>query len=261
MTCFILVRPQLPENIGAVARAMSNFGISELRLVKPRGTSSKLLKHESIEPMLFKDCYHKSLYQVAIRMAAGGKDVIENAIVYQTTKEAIADLNVLYATTARRRDMVKPIMNPERMAENVIHDIHNDNRTGILFGPERTGLDNDDIVFANAIIEIPTNPDYSSLNIAQSAVVIAYSLFSKQVGLKQEPLKTGKSELATAKEITDFYTHLEGELEKAEYFKSESKKEVMIRNIRNIFARTNLTDQEVRTLRGIIKTLSYSHYK
>ncbi|MBM3557770.1 MAG: RNA methyltransferase, partial [Alphaproteobacteria bacterium] len=193
----ILVRPQLPENIGACARAMRNFGLTDLRLVAPR---------------------ERWPNERAVAMAAHAVAVVEDARVHPTLEEAIADLQVVYATTARNRYLVKPILTPRAAAVETRRLDGEGTRVGYLFGPERTGLETDEIAVASAIIEIPTDPDYASLNLAQAVLVCAYEWFNAAPAPAQPvPLDPPATQGALAK----LYDHLEGELEAGGFFRTE----------------------------------------
>ena len=228
----ILVSPQMGENIGASARAMLNFGLTELRIVNPRDGWPN---------------------QRAIDMSADALDKMPPAAVFDTLAEAIADLQVTYATTARPRDMVKSVLTPSAAAE----DIHTraDQKIGLVFGGERAGLTNDEIALCSHIIQIPTNPDFSSLNLAQAVLLLSYEIFQNESNAEPRVFDTGDSPPASQKDFENFFGRLEGELEAADFFKSEGLKPTMLRNIRNIFTRTELSEQEVSTLQGIVSAL------
>lgn len=250
MPAIILVETQLGENIGAAARAMANFGLSDLRLVAPRDGWPN---------------------QKARDMATTGRHILDNATLFATTKDAIADLQLVFATTGRGRDMMKPVSEPEQVMEEIITRGAEQQRCGILFGPERTGLTNDDVTLCEAIVTIPTDPDYASLNIGQSVVVMAYEWFRLQA--KQQPSDTPKgfattsseaspvnpknrSPLASKQEVQGFFDHLESELDRVDFWKVADKKPVMWRNLRGLFIRSSLTEQDVRTLRGLLRSLA-----
>ncbi len=228
----VLVNTQLPENIGAAARAMMNFGLQELRLVAPR-----------------EEFPNKRAYDLAAHAAP----ILDNARIFSTTAEAVADCKRVYASTARSREMVKTVYTPleaaHRMADEHVS-------TAILFGPERTGLTNEDVSIADSIITVPTASDLSSLNIAQSVVVVAYQWFQTTCNL---PLAAShlhhKSEFATKEELQGFFYHLERRLDAADFWKVAEKKPKMWMNLQNIFTRASLTEQEVRTLHGVIAAL------
>lgn len=231
----ILVAPQLGENIGTAARAMLNCGLTELRLVAPRDgwPSDKA------------------------RSAASGADlVIDGAVVFEQLADAIADRTLVYATTVRERGMVKPVVTPRRAAAEMHAAIAAGNRVGILFGPERMGLTNDDVSLADIIITAPVNPAFGSLNLAQAVLLVGYEWFQAGDATPPRDLPYGHSVPATREELLRLFAHLEQELDAGGFFRAEDKRPSMIRNIRAIFERAALSDQEVRTLHGIITALS-----
>jgi tRNA/rRNA methyltransferase len=233
----VLVEPQLGENIGMAARAMLNFGLTEMRLVRPRG---------------------KWPNAAAIRTASGADSVLENVAVFETTADAVQDLHRVAATTARLRDMIKDVQTPHRWAEAAHGAVAESLRCGLLFGPERVGLHNDDLALADTLITVPTNPSFSSINLAQTVLLLAYEW--RMTGGADAPggiFRKGRGgEMATQAEIQGFYAHLEDELTKGGFLRVEEKRPRMVRNIRNIFNRIRLTSQEVRTLRGIVVSLT-----
>ncbi len=233
----VLVDPQLGENIGMVARAMLNFGLTELRLVRPRDGWPN---------------------QQAINTASGAHAVLESAALFDSTADAVADLNRIGATTARLRDMIKNVETPRQWAATVHQAAAADKRCGILFGPERVGLHNDDLSIADTLIHIPANPGFTSLNLAQSVLLTAYEWFlatgAEAPGVIRR--KGFGAVPATQQDMLNFYAHLEGELDTCGFLRVGEKRPRMVRNIRNIFNRTELTDQEVRTLRGIVACLA-----
>lgn len=229
----ILIRPQMGENIGAVARAMSNFGLSELRLVAPRDGWPN---------------------EKAVEMAAGGKEIIENATIYADFASAMADINLAYATTARHRDMVKRTASPaQAMAEITATQSL---KTALIFGPERTGIENYEITLCDAIINIPTDAKNSSLNLAQSAVIIGYEWIKAssecEVGAREnsyENLPAPKSDMF------GLFDQLEDYLDKADYFRVAHKKPIMLQNIKNMLIRGAWSEQEIRSFRGMLRSL------
>lgn len=232
----VLVEPQLGENIGMVARAMANFGLAELRLVNPRdGWPS--------EPA---------------RAAASGADlVIDQARVYATAAEAVADLNLVVATTARSRDMTKRVLTPRRAAEE-IRRIYAEStaRTGILFGREAKGLTNDEVALADAILNVPLNPAFSSLNLAQAVLLVGYEWRLMGLDVADEELAMPKTTRpADHQDLVHLFEHLESELETCGFLQPPERAPTMVRNLRNLFGRARLTDQEVRILRGVIVAL------
>jgi tRNA/rRNA methyltransferase len=236
----ILVRPQLVENIGAAARAMMNCNLSELRLVEPRDGWPLISPQK----------------ERAAAAASGADSILENARLYKTTAEAVSDLNAVYATTARSRDMIKPVLDPRGAITEIAS--RPDEKIGLLFGPERTGLINDDLLCAGKIIHIPANPDFSSFNLAQSVLILAYEWLMQAAAapLQAAPPNPNRSRLATQEELLHMFDHLERELEEGRFFSTEAMKPTMVQNLRNIFLRASLTDQEVRTFRGVITALT-----
>lgn len=230
----ILVRPQLGENIGAAARAMKNFGLSDMRIVAPR------------------DGWPNS---AATMMAVGAVDVLEAARFFDTTAEAVADLEKVWATTARRRYMLKPVLTPRRAIDDMRAAVGEGHRCGILFGPERTGLENEEIALADAMLRVPASPGFTSLNLAQAVLLIGYEWFQHEAELPEEEMRKGRTELATKGEIEGFFEHLIGELDTCGFLRNKQQRPSMIVNLRNIFLRANLHEQEVRTLRGVITCL------
>ncbi len=235
----ILVKPQLGENIGTAARAMYNGALTQLRLVKPRNGWPNT---------------H------AIKPAAGANVILDNVQVYDTTREAIADLNIVYGTTARIRYMNKYLYTPQTAAENIAQHIKTGSRVGVLFGPERTGLDNEDLSLVDGFINVPLNPEYTSLNLAQAVLLIAYEWFKTQI-VEGEGVVLHKNDspFASKQELLGFFEHLESELDNSGFLRVLPKRPVMVRNIRNMFLRMPLTSQEVQTLRGIVASLTHPH--
>ncbi len=231
----ILVAPQMGENIGSAARIMLNFGLTDLRIVNPRDGWPN---------------------QSAIDTARGAADVVNNAKVYNSLKDATFDINRLYATTARPRDMVKPVLTPR----NCVSEIHSceaaGQRSAVMFGPERTGLDNEDITLADAITTIPVGTEYTSINLAQAVAIMCYEWFAFQDKTPVRTIELGKSRPAEKLEIANFFEYLEGELDESGFFRQDSMRPTMTKNLRNMFIRADLTDQDIRTLRGLIKSLT-----
>ncbi len=244
--CVILVEPQLGENIGQAARAMANFGLKEMRLVAPR------------------DGWPNAK---ALANAALAAPVLDQARVFSTVAEAVADLHYVAATTARIRDMVKPVMTPESAAAEIRERLAQNRRCGVLFGPERSGLGNDDVALADCLVIAPVDPAFASLNLAQAVLLIGYE-WRKAVagdslgrataydGPAREGLPLADCSPATREELIGFFCHIETELTDKGFFKTDEKRASMVRNIRNMFLRTGLTSQEVRTLRGIVSALT-----
>ena len=231
---FILVRPQMPENIGMAARAMMNCGVYQMRIVNP---------------------YCDPRCEKALRASSGAENILINASVFKTLFDATEDLNYLMATTARMRDMVKPIYTAETAIPYLRTQIERGAKTGILFGPERTGLENNEVAFADAIIEIPLNPEHTSLNLSQAVLLVGYEYFKGLSGKKILISSQGNG-VAKKTEMYKFLTHLESLLEERGYFRISDKKPRMLRNLNNIFIRNLLTGQEIRTLHGVLNTLT-----
>lgn len=228
----ILVAPQMGENIGACARAMKNFGLSELRIVAPRDGWPN---------------------PKADSMSVGALEIIQNAKVSPTLLDAIADIEYLYATTAQPRDMNKNYV----MAEDLSKKYPMDQKVAIMFGRENCGLTNEEIAYANMILTIRTSEGFSSLNIAHAVAVVSYELFKNTYNshLQCESF-SNKQPLCSKEELEYFFTHLFDELETGKFFKVAEKRPHMIQNIRNIFGRIdNLSKNELQTLRGIISNL------
>ncbi|MDR3439503.1 RNA methyltransferase [Telmatospirillum sp.] len=230
----ILVRPQLAENIGTTTRAMLNCGLTELRLVAPR---------------------EDWLSERAIAASSGADALLRAAQRFDTTEEAITDLHRIYATTARNRFMVKPVVTPRQAAAELRQHIVDGSRCGVLFGPERTGLENDDVALADVVITVPLNPDYCSLNLAQSVLLVAYEWFQAGDPAAPRAMTKGATPVAVKKDLVGLFEHLERELDDCGFFRVAEKRPVMVRNIRNMFERADLTQQEVRTLHGIVHEL------
>lgn len=231
----ILVRPQLGENIGMCARAMLNCAVTELRIVNPRDGWPN---------------------PAAVSAASGAVTVIENARIFNTTAEAVADLEYVFATTARSRDMVKDICTAEAAAQKIRQTNSNGvQKCGILFGPERTGLDNDDVALANIILNIPLNPGFSSLNLAQAVLLVCHAWLTADNPFTV-PAQEEDSPPATKGEIENLLKHMEDELSTHGFFRSAEQKPTILRNIRNFFFRSAPTQQDVRTLHGVLASLT-----
>jgi tRNA/rRNA methyltransferase len=235
----ILVRPQLAVNIGMCARAMANFGLSDLRLVSPR------------EGWPRTGAYRKGAYAAA----AGATHLLEGAKLYESVREAIADLNFVYATTARGRGQMKPVLTPATALADTARRVTAGERHGVLFGPERTGLDNDDVALADAILTFPVNPAYASLNLAQSVLLVGYEWFQAAHGNVIPYEIEVRSPPATREMTMAFFDFLDEELDKRGFFRPLTKKPVMSRNLHNMFHRMSLTEQDVRTLWGLVVRL------
>lgn len=245
----VLVNPQLGENIGTAARAMANFGLHEMRLVDPRDGWPN---------------------EKALTASSGANWIIENATVFETLADALKDVNYVYATTARPRGMVKEVITPEQAGADMRRRIGGEEKLALLFGRERWGLSNDEVSMADIIVTAPVNPAFASINIAQAVLLMGYEWYKDQAATlgQQTPelaalegpgLQTPDTRLATKEELYGFFDHLERELDEAGFFKTEDKKPGMLRNIRNLYARAALTEQEVRSLRGMVASLTRAH--
>lgn len=230
---FVLVRPQMGENIGAAARAMANFGLGRMRIVAPRDGWPN---------------------PKADAMASGAGRVLDDAMIYDTTIQAIADCNHVYATTARGRDLTKTILDPEAAMTQTAGQIRAGARVAILFGPERTGLENDDIARANAIISVPVSPDYPSLNLAQCALLTAYE-WRRQMLSGNIVDKAAQPRIATALEVEKLGDHFEERLDAAGFFFPETKSASMRLSLRNMWSRLPLNDADVRMLHGALRQM------
>ncbi len=231
----ILVRPQLAENIGAVARAMGNGGLFHLRLVAPRDGWPQ---------------------EKAWRNASGADRILDEATIVPTVAEAVSDLHRVFATCPRPRHVVKPILTARGAAAELRLICARDLRVGILFGPERAGLDNDDIAEADALVRFPLNPDFMSLNLGQAAMVMAYEWWTAADETLPRALMTNETAVATKAELETFLGHLTGELDACGFLRNLPKRPGMVRNIRHFFQRGEVTKQELRTLHGIVTELA-----
>ncbi len=231
----ILVEPQMGENIGAAARAMGNFGLTDLRLVRPRDGWPNLQ---------------------AVRSASGADRVIEATRVFDRTEDAIADCTLLLATTAREHGQQKTIIDAEEAARRLQPRVAAGETTGILFGRERTGLENFEISLADLVVTLPVNPAFSSLNLAQAVLILGYEWFKLASG-GALPFETQHKAGPAAKEhLLAFFESLERELERAEFFRPPEKRATMTTNLRNLFHRMTPTLQDVQTLQGILRAIS-----
>jgi tRNA/rRNA methyltransferase len=231
----VLVEPQLGENIGAAARAMANFGLARLRLVKPR-------------------CGWPS--REAQIMASGADRILADAELHDTLAAAIADCQFVVATTARAHDQAKPVVGAEAAAREMAVRHVAGERVAVVFGRERNGLENDEVGLADCILTLPVNPAFASLNLAQAVVIVAYEWFKRASGEALPFAMPQKSSPAGKEQLMAFFADLERELERIEYFRPHEKRDTMVINMRNIFTRMQLTQQDLRTLHGVIMALS-----
>ena len=225
----VLVRPQLGQNIGKAARAMLNFGLTEMRLVAPRDG----WPNPDAGP------------------AASGADVVlEQATVFATVQGAIADCSNVFASTVRRRDLVMPVIGPAEMADSITGSAQ---RSAILFGPERSGLETEEVALAQAIVTVPINPEFASLNLAQAVILLAYE-WSKRSQLAQPPAKELEP-VAPHGELEGLIAQLEEALQDKGYFHPPSRTQATRNTIRTIFTKTGWSSREVKAVRGIIRAL------
>jgi len=231
----VLVEPQLGENIGAAARAMANFGLSKLRLVKPlQGWPN----------------------EKARVMAAGADRVLDEAQVFDSLEAAIGDCSFVLATTARNHDQAKPVIGADQAAAQMAPRIAAGETVALVFGRERAGLTNHEVALADCIVTLPVNPAFASLNLAQAAVIVGYEWFTLASGGALPFAMPEKSPPAPKQQLDAFFTDLERELEKVEFFRPEEKRGTMSINLRNIFQRMALTQQDIRTLHGVVTAIA-----
>jgi tRNA/rRNA methyltransferase len=244
---FILVRPQLVDNIGMVARAMANFGLEHLRLAAPR------------------DGWPNEKARIA---ASGANFIIDGAEAYPAFEPALAGLQWVGATTARQRDLVKPVLTPEQAVAEMRRRLAEGQRCGILLGPERNGLETDEVANADAIVMAPVNPSFASLNLAQAALLLAYEWMKQSGGgtlgrvtTYEAPIEPGLhtrgSPPAGREDLVAFFEHIERELDASGFFTAPDKRPSVVQNLRSMFVRMGATEQEIRTLRGIVKALAH----
>ena len=225
----VLVHPQLGQNIGKAARAMLNFGLTEMRLVKPRDG----WPNPDAGPA-----------------ASGADAVLEQAQVFDTIEEAIADCSQIFASTVRRRDLVMPVLGPEEMGDRIVAA---PGRSAILFGRERSGLETEEVALANAIVTVPINPDFGSLNLAQAVILLAYE-WSKRSDLAQPTAKELEPPAPHA-ELDGLIVQLNQELDAKGYFHPPSRTQATKNTLRTIFTKTAWSSREVKAIRGVIRAL------
>ncbi len=231
---FVLVRPQMGENIGAAARAMWNFGLDRMRVVAPR------------------DGWPNTR---AVAMASGAGRLLDEAVLCADLPAALEECHFVLATTARPRGLTKPVYSPEHAMTLAAQKIAAGERVAVLFGPERAGLENDDIARANAIINVPVNPDFPSLNLAQCVLLTAYEWQRAQGHVTHERLDMGRSSTAEQIEIEKLADHYEARLDEAGFFFPEAKAEGMKINLRNLWSRMPLTRADVQMLHGVLRQM------
>lgn len=231
---FVLVRPQMGENIGAAARAMWNFGLDRMRVTAPRDGWPN---------------------QRAVAMASGAGRLLDEAGLFDTTAEALYDRTHVFATTARARGLTKPVVTPERAMEMAAEMIGRGEKVAVMFGPERAGLENDDITRANTIINVPVNPEFPSLNLGQCVLLCAYEWRRQATQIEAERMDMAGTEWATNVEIEKLSEHYEQRLDDAGFFFPDHKAEGMKMNLRNLWSRMPLTRADVQTLHGILRQM------
>ncbi len=231
----VLVRPQLADKIGACARAMGNGGLFELRLVAPRDGWPQ---------------------DKAWRNASGADRILDAATVHTSVAEAVADLHHVLATCPRPRHIIKPVLTARGAAAELRAIASRGLRSGLLFGPERAGLDNDDMACADALVRFPLNPGFMSLNLAQAVMIMAYEWWSNQDDTPPRDFMTNETRVATKARLEGFLSHLTAELDASGFLRNLPKRPGMVRNIRHLFQRGEVTEQELRTLHGIVTELS-----
>ena len=228
---FILIKPQLPENIGFSARGLKNFGFKNLDLVSPKETWPN---------------------KKAISTSVGAKDILKKTKVYSNIKDAIDKYDIIYASSARRRDLNKRHLSFNQFIQNLKKN--KKKKIGILFGPEASGLSNDDIAYSNYIFKIPVNRNFESINLSHSIIITCYEIFKN---LKPAYFKKEKKliDVVSKKKLNTFVNFIENQLEKKEFFSPAEKKKTMLINLRNIFERTQLSNKELRILSSVFSKL------
>jgi tRNA/rRNA methyltransferase len=234
---FILVRPQMGENIGAAARAMLNFGLERMRVTGPRDGWPN---------------------PKAVAMASGAGRVLDQAGLFPDVASAIADCDFVFATTARGRELVKEVVTPERAMQMARALGAEGKKVGVLFGPERAGLENDDIVLANAIVTVPVNPDFPSLNLAQCVLLLGYEWGRLGSETPASMMELARTDFASREEVGRLADHFEERLDAAGFFFPETKAEGMKANLRNMWGRLGLTRAEVQTFHGMLRQIAWT---
>jgi len=231
---FVLVAPQMGENIGAAARAMLNFGLERMRIVNPRDGWPN---------------------PKAGAMAAGAGRVLDAAGLYDTTAGAVADCTYVFATTARQRDLTKPVLTPERAMEQARAMLDAGQKVAVLFGPERAGLENADVALADALISVPVNPEFPSLNLAQCVLLTAYEWQRQVADVAPEVMVLANTDFASKIEVEKLVEHYEAVLDDAGFFFPETKAASMKLVVRNMWARFGLTRTEVQIFHGMLRQM------
>jgi tRNA/rRNA methyltransferase len=231
----ILVEPQLGENIGMAARAMGNFALDRLRIVNPRDGWPNV---------------------AAQRAAAGADHILERAELFDTVEQAVADLDMLFAATARAHDQAKPVMGPQAAASEIVTHVGGGAKAGILFGRERWGLTNEEVARANRIITFPVNPGFASLNLAQAVLLMGYEWFKQATAGELPFAMPERSERASQHQMDAFFENLVRELDRVEFLRPAEKRDTMLVNLRNIFLRMEPTRQDMHTLHGVVMAIA-----
>lgn len=236
----ILVRPQLADNIGAAARAMANGGLFHMRLVAPRDGWPQ---------------------ERAWRTASGADRILDAAAVFPDVAAATADLHRVFATCPRPRHIIKPVLTARGAAAELRAVATRGLSAGVLFGPERAGLDNDDMAAADTLVRYPLNPDFMSLNLAQAVLVVAYEWWLAEDETASRALMTNETRVARKGEVDNFLEHLVRELDASGFLRNKAKRPGMVRNLRHFFERGEVTEQELRTLHGVVTELAHGRGK
>ncbi|AEI93812.1 RNA methyltransferase [Roseobacter litoralis] len=231
---FVLVRPQMGENIGASARAMWNFGLDRMRVVAPRDGWPN---------------------QAAVALASGAGRLLDNASLSPDLPASIEDCSFVFATTARPRDLTKPVFSPEEAMRAAAERISAGERVAVLFGPERAGLENEDIARANAIISVPVNPDFPSLNLAQCVLLVGYEWMRATGDVTPQAVEMSGTEWAENIEVEHLATHYEDRLEEMGFFFPAHKSQSMRMNLRNFWSRMPMTRADVQMLHGMMRQM------
>ncbi|MEO0400859.1 MAG: RNA methyltransferase [Pseudomonadota bacterium] len=231
---FVLTRPQMGENIGAAARAMLNFGVDRMRIVDPRDGWPN---------------------PAAVALASGAGRVLDAATVHADLSAALADCNYVYATTARARDLTKDVLSPEAAMADAAARMAGGGHVAVMFGPERSGLENEDIAQANALISVPVNPEFPSLNLAQCVLLVGYEWMRARGDVVHHAAELAGGQWATQDEVEHLSRHFEERLEEAGFFFPAHKAAAMRLNLRNMWSRMPLTRADVQTLHGMLRQM------
>ena len=231
---FVLVRPQMGENIGAAARAMWNFGLDRMRIVAPRDGWPN---------------------EKAVALASGAGRLLDDAQVTESYPEALADCSYVLATTARPRGLTKPVLSPEEAMRTAAEKTAAGEKVAVVFGPERAGLENEEVARANAIISVPVNPDFPSLNLAQCVLLVGYEWRRQTEQITHKDMPLGKSDWANHAEISALGDHYEERLAEAGFFFPDDKAASMKTNLRNLWSRMPLTQMDVRMFHGMLRQM------